>query len=66
MDIFLINLIISCIFISIRGIYTIFESVKVSQTKATRSRHVSRSDSVVFNSFVLFCFVLFVYLLITC
>ena len=35
------------IFISIRGIHIIFGSTKVSQTAATRSRHVSQSGSVV-------------------
>ena len=40
-----------CIFISNRGINTILEFAKVSQTATTRSRHVSRSGSFDFNLF---------------
>ena len=51
LDISLSIVMFFCIFISSRGINTILESAKVSQTMATRSRHVSRSDSVISKFF---------------
>ena len=51
LDISLSIVMFFCIFINNMGINTIFESEKLSQTMATRSRHLLGSDSAISNFF---------------